>query len=68
MFRAEIVLRGATPHEQRFALAEVLRSMADHLTLNPRAPIAGAGHAIMNAGNVAGTYRVDDETKPRRAA
>jgi hypothetical protein len=68
MFRAEIALRDGTPHEKRFALAEVLRSMADHLVLNSRAPIAGAGHAIMSGGKIAGSYHVDAETKTQRAA
>jgi hypothetical protein len=70
MFRAEITIRGNSPHEQRYALAQVLRSMADHVTLSSRAPIEGASpHVISVEGKIAGSYFFDEGLKPvQRAA
>ena len=50
MFRAEIHIRGNTPCEQRHAIAEVLRRMAEKVALD-NAPLAGAPRVTISNGD-----------------
>ncbi len=54
MFRAEIKIRGSTAREQRDAIADTLRRLADRVA-SDHAPLAGSSRVtIMTEGALAG--------------